>query len=105
MKIIQQRLEVKDWPLEKVGDEKFFGYIVSIGVFPADDWDSEGMIPYVDFAYNQKYERYRLPNNAGLHDQLHQMLIENIDMGINGNGIYNKVWISLNDDGYLVFLP
>jgi hypothetical protein len=99
MELISQQLEVKDWPLVEVGQEKFFGYVVAMGVFP-NDWD-ETMTHYVDFAYNDAYERYRLPQHEGLRKQLFQYLWDNLHPG----DIYGKVVIKRFKDGYCVGLP
>lgn len=103
--LIQQQLEVKKWPLEKPGDEKFFGYVVALGVFPREWGETDGMTQYVDFAYNDSYERYQLPNDQSLKEQLHEMLWHNIN-GVGHTGdIYGKVWIKRMKEGYVVELP
>lgn len=102
--IIEQRLEIKDWPLRQPGDEKFFGYVVAIGIFPREWQDEDGMTHYVDFSYNDTYERYRLPNDESLRKQLFEMLLLNLDNSI-GGGIYGKVWIKRLEKGYAVDLP
>jgi hypothetical protein len=104
MDVIDQRLIVQDWPLTKPGDEKFFGYVVAMGVFPRD-WSSEGMIRFVDFAYNNDYTRYHLPNDIGLMRRLQLFLCDNIEMEAAGYGAYGKVWIKRTGDGYEVDLP
>lgn len=105
--LISQHIEVKPWPLSKVGDEKFFGYVVAMGVFPREWGQAGGLMPYVDFAYNEGYERYHLPNDDDLMEQLHDMLRDNIHGAgrDDGDGIYGKVWIFLTPKGYLVELP
>ena len=101
MKIIQQQLELKDWPLTKIGDTKFFGYVVSIGVVTGD-WDIEEMACYVDFAYNTRYERYLLPSDENLRIELSKMLLENMN---HEHGLYNKVHVTRMENGYFVELP
>lgn len=54
MDVITQNLVVQDWPLKEVGDERFFGYIVAMGVIYRD-WAKAECIQYVDFAYNDCY--------------------------------------------------
>jgi len=51
MDVIEQKLVVKEWPLTKPGDERFFGYVVAVGVFPRE-WKDDGFLAYVDFAYH-----------------------------------------------------
>ena len=103
--IIVQRLNILDWPLSKVGDEKFFGYVVAMGVFPKEWGAEDGMTQYVDFAYNDSYARYRLPDDRLLKKQLHCYLWDNLN-GVGHTGdIYGKVWIKLTEHGYAVDLP
>jgi hypothetical protein len=104
MDIIQQTLVVKEWPLKQVGDERFFGYVVAVGVFPRD-WSEEGMFAYADFACNDSYCRYRLPKDENLLSRLIDFLWGNTDMCRRGEGIYGKVWVKLTDQGYQVHLP
>lgn len=99
--IISQQLAIKDWPLSKVGDKKFFGYVVAMGMFPFD-WCDDALVPYVDFAYNDAYERFRLPNDENLRRDLHDILFSNLEAS---GGIYGKVWIGRTPDGYYVTLP
>lgn len=103
--IIHQKLLVKPWPLLKIGDEKFFGYVVSMGIFPRDWGDSDGMFVYADFAYNDSYERYLIPNDEDLKEQLHDMLWSNLNGPAGPGDIYGKVWIFLTPHGYLVQMP
>ena len=70
--LIYQELEVKEWPLLKVGDEKFFGYVLSMGVMPNDFCEVRefnDMRQYVDFGYKDVYERYILPNDKKLKNR------------------------------------
>ena len=105
MELINQQLKVKDWPLTKAGDEKFFGYVVAMGVFPREWGDEDGMTQYADFAYNDAYERYRLPDDEGLKKQLHDMLWHNLNGVAHAGDIYGKVWIKRSEHGYAVELP
>lgn len=102
---IEQHLLVKEWPLVKIGDEKFFGYIVALGVFPREWADDDGMFHYVDFAYNDDYERYKLPQDEGLKKQLHAMLWHNLNGHSSPADIYGKVWIKRIKNGHVVELP
>lgn len=102
--LIHQLLEVLDWPLLKPGDEKFFGYVVALGVFPHGWDDPEAMTQYVDFSYGDSYKRYRLPNDASLKEQLRDVLWDNLN-GEDPGDIYGKVWIKRLADGYAVDLP
>jgi len=104
MQIIEQKLVVKDWPLKKPGDELFFGYVLALGVFPGD-WNNDSMFAYADFAYNDTYTRYRLPNDDGLLNELSKYFSSNLEMCISGLGIFGKVWIKLTEKGYEVELP
>lgn len=101
---LHQQIEVKDWPLAAAGDEQFFGYVVAMGVF--GEWGVEdGMIQYVDFAYNDRYTRYRLPQHIDLKRQLHAALWSNINGIAHTGDIYGKVWIRRTEYGYDVFEP
>ncbi len=104
MNVISQLLVVRDWPLQKPGDEVFFGYVVAVGAFPGD-WSNEGMFAYADFAYNDSYIRYRLPNDEGLLNELLKYLRINIEMHGAGDGVYGKVWVKRVEEGYVVDLP
>ena len=104
MDLINQQLVVKEWPLKKPGDAKFFGYVVAMGAFPRD-WTDDGMIVFVDFAYSERYERYRLPNDEGLRKQLPEQLEENMAMYADYGDIYGKVWVTLTEKGYKVDQP
>jgi len=99
--LIYQELEVKEWPLLKVGDEKFFGYVLSMGVMPNDFYKGLGyMRQYVDFGCGDQYERYILPND----DQLKEDLIDILWANIEGQ-CFGKLWIYKLEDGYKVDLP
>lgn len=104
MDLIEQRLVVRDWPLTKPGDERFFGYVVAVGVFPRGGVDDD-LFAYADFAYNDRYARYRLPNDKGLRNQLLEHLYCNIEMNAEGDGIYGKLWVRLTAKGHEVDLP
>ena len=104
MQIIEQKLVVKDWPLKKPGDEKFFGYVVAVGVFPGDS-SGAGEFSFADFAYNNEYTRYRLPKDAGLLNGLLEYLACNLEMWGLGQTTYGKVWVKLTEHGYKVELP
>ena len=107
METISQHLEVIEWPLARVGDEKFFGYVVSVGILPRDWKSDSGMTPYVDFAYGNRYERYRLPLDDG--GSLKRQLVEMLDLNLTeyyiGGGMLGKVWIKRLEKGYTVDLP
>ncbi len=105
MDLIDQQLVIKDWPLTKIGDEKFFGYVVAMGIFPRDWGEEHGMIAYVDFAYNDSYERFRLPEDMHLKRHLMSFLWDNMNGVAGSHDIYGKVWIKLTKKGYSVFLP
>ena len=103
MDVIDQRLIVQDWPLAKPGDEQFFGYVVALGVFPRD-WTLEGEIPFADFAYNNDYTRYRIPQDETLINGLLKYLSANLEM-CRDIGMHAKVWIKRTETGYEVDLP
>lgn len=103
--LISQNIAIKDWPLLKPGDEKFFGYVVAIGLLPYAWGEAGGLIPYVDFSYNDEYSRYHLPTDKRLRKSLHEMLRFNLHGAQQGDGIYGKVWIKLTMKGYVVDLP
>ena len=101
--LIYQELEVKEWPLLKVGDEKFFGYVLSMGVMPNDFCEVRefnDMRQYVDFGYRDGYERYILPNNKKLRKDLLRYLWDNMEVEV-----YSKLWIYKLENGYKVDLP
>jgi hypothetical protein len=104
MDVIHQKLVVRDWPLKKPGDEMFFGYLVALGVFPGD-WSDESEYLYADFAYDQSYSRYRLPNDKQLLDKLGPFLCDNFELSMSGHGLFCKLWIQLTQEGYKVDLP
>lgn len=98
--LIYQELEVKEWPLLKVGDEKFFGYVLSMGVMPNDFCEvSDPTRKYADFGYRDGYERYILPNNEKLKKDLMRYLWENMEIEM-----YAKLWIYKLENGYKVDL-
>lgn len=101
--LICQELEIKEWPLLKVGDKKFFGYILSMGVMPNDFCEVRefnDMRQYADFGYNGRYERYILPNDEKLRNDLITYLWENMEVEM-----YYKLWIYKLENGYKVDLP
>jgi hypothetical protein len=104
MDLIEQKLVVREWPLKKPGDEKFFGYLVAVGVFPSG-WVSEHIFPYVDFAYGDDYIRYRLPYDEGLWTQLLKHLDDNLGILEMCGSIEVKLWVKLTKEGYEVDLP
>ena len=104
MDLIHQKLLVREWPLKKPGDEQFFGYVVAVGVFPRE-WCQDGYFAYVDFAYNDAYLRYRLPNDLDLTQQLLKFLTTNLGTLAQVGDVYGKVWVTLTDKGYEVDLP
>jgi len=97
MIVIEQKLVVKDWPLIDIGDSKFFGYVVGIGLFPDDDNQE---FPYADFSYNGSYTRYKLPWNDNLIGDLQCWLSGNIsEIDCTGLSYGGKVWIEKLADG------
>lgn len=105
MEIVEQRLELLDWPLKNVGDEHFFGYIVAMGLIPGDPIREIPDVPYADFNYNDKYTRYRLPSDDQLVKMLAENLIGNIWEFQNCDSYSGKLWVTLNANGYHVDLP
>lgn len=108
---LHNKINVLGWPLKNVGDEKFFGYVVAMGVCPRDLESSDayveegGLFSYADFEYNCNVIRYAMPDDPTLHRKLSTMLLGNMDGVSNGQGMYCKVWIKKNADGYSVDLP
>ena len=104
MDVIEQKLVVKDWPLKKPGDEKFFGYLVALGVFPRE-WSELDLYLFADFSYGDEYSRYRLPHDRNLLKQLREYLVTNLETMDQIGDIYGKVWITLTEEGHKVYLP
>ena len=104
MHVVEQKLVVRDWPLIKTGHRKFFGYVVGMGVLPRE-WCEGGMISYVDFAYNDDYVRYRLPDDSELIKHLSVVLWGNIADGGEVGSLMGKVWIKRTEQGHAVELP
>ena len=77
---------------------------MAVGVFPRE-WSETGMFLYADFAYSDRYTRYRLPNDPGLINELLRCLCENLDAVGSYGAIYWKVWVRLTEKGYEVTLP
>lgn len=94
-------LMAKEWPKLKIGEDKFLGYIVAVGVVPP--WDDDDAFVYADFAYNDGYDRYKLPRDKKLFRTLIKYLRGNI---ITPNGeitdMYNKLWLERRKDGYSI---
>jgi hypothetical protein len=63
------------------------------------------MFAYADFAYNDDYIRYRLPDDPNLIKQLLGYVSGNLETLMNFGDVYGKVWIELTDKGYTVDLP
>lgn len=115
MEIIQQKLVIHDWPLTKVGDERFFGYVMAMGIFPkywacsAEEWakyadtafSDDPYVKYVDFIYGNKYERFQIPNDERLFEQLSGCFFENWDR-LEDGGSRGKVWVKLTEQGFVV---
>jgi hypothetical protein len=95
--LARQQPVTLDWPLNKPGDEKFFGYVVAVGVVP-------GEYGYAEFEYNGDVTRYRMPDD-GLCDLLLGHLRNNILCHRADDGMYDKVWIRRTEKGYEVELP
>ncbi len=100
-KVVDQKIVVRPWPAFRIGDERFFGYVVGLGVMP--DWDGFKHFRWVDFCYNGEYSRYELPRDEELESQLAQYLKANMAFG--DDGLYGKVWIRFTRKGYQVDLP
>ncbi len=74
---IQQTLRVRDWPLNKKVKCFNFGHLVGIGVFP-DFNAGAGFFAYADFTFENRYIRYRLPNDRELYNGLFHHLMVNL---------------------------
>lgn len=91
---------VEPWPVQRIGDEFFAGYICGLGYCESGD----KAVPVADFQYDTATRRYRLPTDTRLLDELfelvkHDMLHGSID------GVYSKLWIRRTANGYKVSLP
>lgn len=103
MELICQEIEIKEWPLLKAEDEKFFGYVLAVGIMPNDFSNHiDPMRQYADFGYNDRYERYILPDNDKLKDDLLKFLWENMWTTTHSGCMEGKVWISRLENGYNV---
>jgi hypothetical protein len=78
--------------------------VVAVGAFPRD-WSEEGMFLYADFAYSDRYTRYRLPREPGLINQLLKYVCSNLETVGSFGDIYGKVWVRLTEKGHEVTLP
>ena len=110
MNTMNQKMEVKYFPLMEEGEEAFFGYIMGVGWFPDPSWDWKNTdhFVYADFYYNGKYTRYRLPNDENLVIQLQKRAFENIqELHATGYCSFStKIWIErLADGGWDTALP
>ena len=107
MELVCQEIEIMKWPLLKKGDEKFFGYVLSVGILPGDFYNNSGlpMRQYADFGYNDRYERYTLPDDDKLKNDLLKFLWENMWTTTGNMGVGGKVWISRLENGYSVDYP
>ena len=63
------------------------------------------MSQYADFAYNYRYERYILPDDDKLKNDLLKFLWENMWTTTGNMGISGKVWISRLENGYSIDYP
>ena len=103
--LIHQKLEVHEWPLIYPGDTSFFGYVVAVGIFPRG-WDEGEILIYADFAYNDSYKRYRLPDDLNLVAKLSDMLWENLKSLAETGNMYGKVHITFTEEeGHILDLP
>jgi hypothetical protein len=100
-----QLLPIEEWPLKKEGDERFFGYVVALGVCDYDPDAQDGMRGYVDFSYGNSYTRYELPDDESLKRQLFEKLRGNISYCADTGSVYEKVWITRRAQGYSVEAP
>lgn len=98
---------VNPWPLNNVGDEMFFGYVVAVGILCVGEGDDEyGHTRYADFDYGGSFTRFELPEDISLRKQLFSMLKSNFwELENVGDGFIGKVWITKTEDGYKVSLP
>lgn len=99
-----KKREVLPWPLEKVGDEKFFGYVTAVGFHPGDG----GMLKpsaWACFEYAETETVYTLPPDATLFQALSDGVFHNFQGDLFGEGITEKYWIKKTAKGYQVELP
>jgi hypothetical protein len=98
--IICQEPETKEWPLLKVGDREAFGPVLSMGIMLNDFYDGLGCVrSYVDCAYARKFERYILPDDDKLKEDLISILWDNIEVRP-----YHKLWITKLKKGYKIYV-
>lgn len=98
---------VNPWPLNNVGDEMFFGYVVAVGILCIGKGDNEdGHTKYADFDYGGRFTRFELPEDISLRKQLFKILKSNFwELENVGDGFVGKVYIEKTEGGYKVSLP
>jgi len=104
--LISQQLAIEEWPTMNLGEERFFGYVISMGMTPCEYGPDCEAGAYVDFSYGDSYRRFRLPkNDCGLKKRLSEFLLENMDSSSETGGVYGKVVIKRLEVGYSVEYP
>jgi hypothetical protein len=98
-----KKREIKTWPLMKVGDEQFFGYVCAIG-FEPQDWDAP-IHPWVCFEYGTTQTVYQLPDDEVLFKALADFITSNYQEWARCGNYSGKVWVRLTKNGYVVDLP
>lgn len=101
MKRVIHGIDVHEWPLTKVGQEYFFGYVVAIGLMLEVE-TGDKVVSYADFAYGGRYRRFQIPEDPPLIKALLHYLKANL---YGEQWAFAKVWIKRNESGYEVYLP
>lgn len=93
---------VREWPLNKIGDEAFFGYISGIAKTIDSCAEDKECFIYALFEYGGARKVFRLPNDEKLVTDLIQFLLVNLR---EPSGTFAKLWIKKTATGYEVDLP
>lgn len=102
MHVIEQKLIVRDWPLQKPGDEVQLGCVVAVGAFPLGG-GIDGSFNYADFIFGDRYVRYRLPNDTDLINHLLERLVDTVAIARAGYGISGSLCACLTNGGLRFF--
>ncbi len=79
----------------------FFGYIVGIRLMETEDGE---WVRFAEFDYSER-KLFKLPCDERLVERLSALLAGNAITAPAGCGIYNKVWIKKEAEGYSIELP
>jgi len=101
MDIIEQKLVVQEWPLRHVGDNRLFGYLVAVGLFPCAAVPG-GQFAFADFVWKDTYTRYRVPPQLELTDLLTGWLGDCMYEHTKGGRTNCYLFMELTADGHAV---